>query len=234
MPKYLGNLAQAEEAALSYMDPNFTVGPLALRCVFREEALHIAIQGTNNPSDWIFDLKAAPVERTLNGTLVRLECGFAQAGDELVPAAVAYLSPYKGYTLFMSAHSLGVPLVKRLAARLAELGFTVAGVLCLESPVTGNAAWEAYYASKGLNTLHVRHGRDLVPSVPPLNLGYVMPGQPGETIILDNEGVELEKQDLPAAWNLPAEIADTCRDHSIGPVIRAYRMWYEKQMKQGG
>ncbi len=226
---FLPPVAAAEEAALSYYDCHVTVASLGVRVSFRDNILHVSARGTANIRNWILDLKARAKKVTRGGVAVTVEEGFAEAWDALLTPVGDFLLNFREFPMMVNAHSLGCPIGRQLAAFLVEKGFIVVGALMLESPMTGERDFEEYYASKKIPTLYIRHGDDCVPILPGEALGYVFPGSVvggGETLILDEYGNARTAQTLPPGFNVIERVVDTCRDHGVGRVLRAYRLYH--------
>ncbi len=226
---FLPPVAAAEEAALSYYDCHVVAGSLGVRVSFRDGILYVSPRGTENIRNWLLDFRAKLIRVTRNGVAVTVEEGFAEAWDALLNPVGEYLLNFRNTPIFIPAHSLGCPIGRQLGAFLVEKGFIVVGALFLESPMTGAIDFENYYASKKIPTLYVRHGEDCVPVLPGAALGYVFPGSVeggGETLILDEYGNARMAQPLAAEFNVIERMADTCRDHGVGRVLRAYRLYH--------
>lgn len=220
---YRGTLEQAEAARSAYSTPTFFVGAIAFYIKPCNGYVVIGVRGTANIQDVIYDLKCPPVPRAGIG---KMEEGFAQASDECIQRLPDAINDYKnGVPIFFGLHSLACPVGRRCAAHLVDLGYRVEGVLCLESPLTGDREFEAWYARHGIPTLYVRHGADGVCVVPPECLGYVYPGSDAETVILSDEGAVLHRQPFEEGWRIVENVLETVRDHSIDRVIPAYGKW---------
>ncbi len=224
---FLAPVVAAEEAVLAYADSHVTSGHLGVRVSIRDGIVYVSARGTANVQNWLLDLKAEKVRVTLCGHAVTLEKGFAEAWNIIRLPILEYLVKYRAWKIVLSAHSLGCPIVRQMGGELVDAGFNVVAALCLESPMTGGDDFESWYTSKAIPTTYVRHGEDCVPVVPGTRFGYVFPGNDAQTLILDNYGNRLKAQPLAAEFNLVERAVDTCRDHDVGAVLRAYRLYCE-------
>lgn len=229
MTRFLPPIEIAEQAELAYADPVITVGALGVRAVVRNGVAVLAFRGTANLSNWILDAHDELVQVTEAGQTFRMEAGFKEGSDQLLEPVGNFMVQCTGMPVWVTGHSLGCPLGVRVAAWLKEQGFNIVGGLWLESPQFSDAAGAAYFASKGYANRFIRHAADLVPNVPGTGKGYVFPGAPDETLILDDNGIELDRQPLPPEWNFIEDIEDTKRDHDVGAVLRAYRLFLGRQ-----
>ena len=164
-------LAAAVSAASDGLLPAASTRALVAR---RHDVAWLAFQGTDPlvAANWITDLDA---RRGADG----VARGFRQALDVAWPEIAAILgrAAIAGRPLFVSGHSLGGSLAVLAALRLATepaAGGRPAAVFTFGMPRTGDAGFAARYDACGLTgrTLRLVYGRDVVPAVPPSELGF--------------------------------------------------------------
>lgn len=221
---YRGTLEQANSASLAYSNPTYFIGSTAFNIRPIDGVLYIGGRGTDNFTNIVYDLECPPVPRD-NG-LYKMEQGFAEESDLCLVHLTDAISDYKnGVPILIGLHSSACPVGRRCARKLVDLGYRVEGVLCLESPLTGDQAFEDWYSGAKIPTRYIRHNRDGVCVVPPTWLGYVYPGQDGETTILADDGTVLDRQPFEEGWEFIENILDTKPDHDVDRVISAYTKW---------
>ena len=117
-------------------------------------------------ANWITDLHFV---RDASG----VHRGFAQALDLMWPE-IAALLPRDGTRLLFAGHSLGAALAQLAALRAFEtLGLAPDAVYGFGTPRVGDAAYAARAnAAFGMRHCRLAHGQDIVPSLPPVALGF--------------------------------------------------------------
>ena len=134
----------------------------------------VICRGTE-PHDWN-DIKAdADAISVLAESVGRVHRGFKKEADDLWPRLERELKAYD-QPLWFAGHSLGGAMATICAARckLAEIPSNPDGLFTYGSPRVGNQRY--------INFVRLRHYRwvnnnDIVPSVPPMWLGYTHSGQ---------------------------------------------------------
>lgn len=221
---YRGSIEQANSAKLAYTSPTFWIGSTAFNIRPINGSLYIGGRGTHNFQNVIFDIECPPVPRA-NGRY-KMEQGFAEESDECLIHLPDAISDYQhGVPIFFGLHSSACAVGRRIARTLVDLGYRVDGVLCLESPLTGDQDFENWYSEAAIPTRYIRHNRDGVCVVPPTWLGYVYPGSEAETTILSDEGIVLDRQPFEEGWRAVENLPATLHDHDVDRVISAYSLW---------
>lgn len=151
-------------------------------------ALLIAVRGTANMANWLYDVDVAlrPSDY-LDG---RVHRGFAAASEEITEPLRRWMSGQGsliGRRVELCGHSLGGAIVTYLAPWLVMQGVAVSGVTTYGSPRVGDAgyvrAWNRWLSDV---SRRVVHSADLVPLLPMALMGYRHVG--GERVYFDRHG----------------------------------------------
>lgn len=141
----------------------------------------VSFEGTENIENWITDLEAAKVNFTYPGAPPGTEVhyGFYHAYmnvEEIVESTVkSLMTKYSSASLFVTGHSLGGALAAIASVALTtKFGYTVTHYT-LGQPRVGNPLFADYFASTVATSYRFVHYHDIVPHVPPENLGFQHP-----------------------------------------------------------
>jgi hypothetical protein len=136
--------------------------------------LFIAFEGTDPfmVANWVTNFNFVPDH---NG----IHQGFATALEVCWPDITDAFRQAGGMPLFVAGHSLGAALAALCAARTAkDLGMNVHGVYTFGMPRAGTPGFARIYdALLGERTYRLVHGEDIVPTVPPSELGFMHVGR---------------------------------------------------------
>lgn len=212
------SLDLAECCDLAYDDPTFIVRNVACRILPRDGVTVVAFAGSNDCLDWIQDLCAFPRKRSGRGSI---HDGFADMFDECRRKLLQALQAIKG-PIKVVGHSAGGPLALQCAGDAKEAGLDVVEVQVLACPHVGDKEWAAYYRKQGIPTLRIIHGKDPIPNLPPLSMGYVLEA---DALVLGDNGQVLASQDLPANWRVLAVLVDALKDHPMPGYLKAIRLY---------
>lgn len=166
-PWGLTRVEQFAESARTLLPVSSTRGLIAER----DGALIVGFAGTDPVvlANWLtnFNARISPAD---------LHQGFEQAAAAIWERITPELSQAHaaGRPILITGHSLGGALAIVTAERLArESGFAPTAIYAYGMPRVGGAAFaQAYNRDLGAVTYRVVYGLDLVPTVPPLELGY--------------------------------------------------------------
>jgi Lipase (class 3) len=141
----------------------------------RLENLFVAFEGTDPfiTANWVTNFDFALDENGIHqGFAAALEVCWPEIANTLSRAA-------SGLRLFVLGHSLGAALAALCAARAKrELSLTAEGVYTFGMPRVGTPQFaRAYNALLGEQTYRLVHGEDIVPTVPPSELGFMHVGR---------------------------------------------------------
>jgi hypothetical protein len=142
--------------------------------VERDGFLFIAFEGTDPfvVANWITNFNFVPDQDGIHQ-------GFATALEICWPNITeAFRAAGAGMPLFVVGHSLGAALAALCAARAGkELGASVQGIYTFGMPRTGTPDFaRTYDALLGERTYRLVYGEDIVPTVPPSELGFAHVG----------------------------------------------------------
>ncbi len=166
--------------------------PPAALCVFR---------GSDEARDWWSNFRFVPADWPAGG---RVHKGFRDALDDAWSAVASALERL-GLPVLIGGHSLGGALALLAASRLRPAGGYAFG-----APRVGDEAFAA--TLDGIAAFRLRHGRDIVPSLPPSSPALRF-GSPGTEVLLDGVAPR-------TAWNdPPAPIGD----HAPARYVEALR-----------
>jgi hypothetical protein len=135
----------------------------------------VAFQGTDPfiTANWVTDFNLAVDQDGIHqGFGAALEVCWPDIRDTVIRAG-------SGLRLFVVGHSLGAALAALGAARAQrELGVTAAGVYTFGMPRVGTPEFaRAYNQALGEITYRLVHGEDIVPTVPPSEVGFMHVGR---------------------------------------------------------
>lgn len=152
--------------------------------VHTPHAIVLAFRGTTNLTDWFTNLQFRAVAPSLEGLPenARVHEGFALATEAVWPEIVAWLASERGdRPVWLTGHSLGAALAHVAAAGL--LGDTslvdsdAISLVTFAAPRVGNDAFGTFLATHLAPRIHrVVFADDLVPRLPPAELGYAHVG----------------------------------------------------------
>jgi len=213
------SLELAEAACLAYDDPNFFASNIQARILRRNGVTIIAPAGSNDTHDWVQNFEAILVQRGHGRTFK----GFAEMGDISRESFLAYIKSFPGPWEF-GAHSAGCAVALQWALWMAEAGMVPSRVQLLAAPTIWDAAGAAYYQTFNIPTLRIAMYQDPIAALPGLERGgaYESP-----MLILDPDGHEREKQDLPANWNVIELAMDAAKCHPMPHYLRGIRCFLQ-------
>jgi triacylglycerol lipase len=169
----VGNLWSLSEIAVIWQPAKSTLPISDTRAVAanRDGATIIAFAGTDplNLLNWVTDFYLGQPEADVHE-------GFLDAAGSVWPQISALVQDAKeqGRRLFLTGHSLGAAIALLIADCAArEKGLKSAEIFVYGAPRVGRAEFVAKYDSEfGKTTYRFVHGRDIVPTVPPAELGF--------------------------------------------------------------
>jgi triacylglycerol lipase len=169
-----------------------TEPPCASFIVWNDRERCLVFRGTDNLLDGELDLMAEPVPICVTGgPLLNVHKGLYLWMQRIMPKLEALPVEIGDRPLTLTGHSAG-GAVATLIAWLVDNDLLV---YTYGSPRVGQQDFvDAYNAKRSDQTMRVVHGIDLVPRLPPTDLGYQHVDRP---LILDSDGVVL----TAAAWN---------------------------------
>ena len=148
-----------------------------------------AFRGTKGIAEWIDDLnipktRFKPFHSNPKAPVpdqARVEDGFWEIYQSMQTSLFQLISKNEVKELCVTGHSLGSSLAELFTLDVTiSLGIAVTS-LNFACPRTGNQAWADYYdgltGDKGNPTFRVVNTKDLVPKLPPQDLGYAHVGQ---------------------------------------------------------
>jgi hypothetical protein len=143
--------------------------------VERQGCLFIAFEGTDPfvVANWITNFNFVPDQDGIHQ-------GFAMALEVCWPDITdAFRQAGADMPLFVAGHSLGAALAALCASRAGkDLGASVQGVYTFGMPRTGTADFaRTYDALLGERTYRLVYGEDIIPTVPPSELGFAHVGR---------------------------------------------------------
>lgn len=143
----------------------FESGPLQAALVQGKSVSFLAFRGTDEPGDWLVNLRARPVDRSTGGLV---HGGFARGFDDLWPDIARSLQSTR-QPVVATGHSLGGALATLFLSRAPlACGYTFG------APRVGD---EDFNDSLQAPLFRAVHGRDPVPSVPPRRWGFAHGGE---------------------------------------------------------
>jgi len=159
------------------------------------QTIVISFRGTQEDSleNWITDLESMNLVAYKNMSGIEVGEGFYDEWNDLksqVLDAVYQLNQtYPKYNIWVTGHSLGAAISILCAVELAQLGYSSSRIHVYNYglPRVGNENFSDFYRTLVPNTFRVVNGHDVVPHLPPMDLGfYHVPTEvwenPGETL----------------------------------------------------
>lgn len=145
----------------------------------------IVFRGTANPKEWIANFQARQSDYvTTAGVKGQVHTGFLRLYDQLSPQVRAIANQFaSAVPCYVTGHSLGGAMATLATADLVQNNRSLATQLQLYSyaaPRVGDLAFAKFLAAIAPNNFRVFNLSDLVPMVPPTDLGaqpYVHVGQ---------------------------------------------------------
>ncbi len=200
------DLILAEQAILSYYDPNFYAGNIQARILRRNGFTYICPAGSNDLKDWRQDLFHPLEPRDGRGRIFK---GFADMAEESRDKFLGYIESFPG-PYIMSGHSAGVPVMAQWAGWMTSRGRKPSVVQMLAGPCIGDAGWAAYWASLEIQTLRIGLNHD------PVSEAYKSCGgvPECETLYLNRDGVVAPRK---------SEDLALFTEHPSGHYLRAIR-----------
>lgn len=167
----IGNLWSLSKIVAIREDSKSTLPMSATRAIAaqRDGATIIAFAGTDplNLLNWVSDLYLGHPKADVHE-------GFLDAAASVWPKIVGLVQDAneRGRRLFLTGHSLGAAIAVVVADRAArEKGLQSAEIFVYGAPRVGRAEFVKRYRF-GSTTYRFVHGRDIVPTVPPTELGF--------------------------------------------------------------
>jgi triacylglycerol lipase len=183
-----------------------------------DHAVILAFAGTDPLSfaNWITDFDWVP-------KCGDLHTGFRMAVDVAWNDSreAAQRAAQEGLRLYITGHSLGAALAALTANRLqSELGIVADAVYAFGMPRAGGPGLVAEYGvNLGMRTFRFVHGSDIVPTVPPPQLGFQHVGRPLFCGRYD-KFTPPPSDDCSSNAPLPADAALTTLREEIGNLLR--------------
>ena len=136
-----------------------------------DEVIIIAFRGTESIEDWLTDLKTKffPIKRGR-----RVHQGFNEGLDYIWDDLLDLLNHYNDThrTIWLTGHSLGGALATLAVDRLLD-GWQINGLYTFGSPRVGDKKFRKHFDSQFRHrTYRFVNDEDIVPRVPPRNIGY--------------------------------------------------------------
>jgi hypothetical protein len=144
----------------------------------------VAIRGTETPDEWIADA-AFPTAAFPGAAGIEVEGGFLdvytrwparQSPPSLRESLFAYLKSVTVSQLIVTGHSLGSALAALFAFDVATNLNVTPTLVTYACPNVGTAAWAAAFKAAVPDAFRVYNSQDIVPFLPPTNMGYVSVG----------------------------------------------------------
>ncbi|MCL6501525.1 MAG: lipase family protein [Pirellulales bacterium] len=170
---------------------------MAVYVVSAKNVAVIAFRGTDDPADWLVNLKALSM-RTPHG---RVHRGFASTYTKLEKEVMAALQKQQPKHLWVTGHSLGGALAVVCAHRLIEIEkLPLHGVITFGQPMVAKKGL-ADYLDKQLLGRYARivNGADIVPQVPPAYAHC------GSLLHLTDDGIRRSEAKRPVGGAHPDE-----------------------------
>lgn len=135
-----------------------------------DEVIIIAFRGTESIEDWLTDLKTKflPIKRG------RVHQGFNEGLDYIWSDLIDLLNRYNDTrrTIWLTGHSLGGALATLAVDRLLD-GWKINGLYTFGSPRVGDKKFRKQFDAQFRHrTFRFVNDEDIVPRVPPRNIGY--------------------------------------------------------------
>lgn len=155
------------------IDPNGPAGIFGYAGYSSTEII-FAFRGTSSVENWLRDAEFFQMAYAgVPGAEVHY--GFYQAYKTIAPvvraAATKLRTMFPALPIIVTGHSLGAAISGFTALDLAEQGFQDVRGYSFGQPRMGNAVFAAHYATKVPFTWRVVNEHDIVPHIPPVNLG---------------------------------------------------------------
>jgi triacylglycerol lipase len=135
----------------------------------------VVFRGSSSVRNWIHDLEVAKV-----GYATFPECGCSVhrgfyesvlgVREDALTAVAKLIADYPGDRVFVTGHSYGAACAQFMAMELAKGGIP-ADVYTYGSPRVGDSLYSSFMTLV-LNHVRVTHSRDIVPHVPPKEMGF--------------------------------------------------------------
>lgn len=168
------------------------VEPFGFLAVQQSGGLNVlAIRGTETVLDWVADAEFSLVDFAYGAG--KVEKGFNAVFEGMIPDLSAILSDLSAKSLVVSGHSLGSSLTTLIGPyAVQEHGIGVANYNTA-SPLTGDQAFATFTEGlSGLSTFRLVNLDDIVPRLPPEELGFVHVG-PAAQFSESHGSTELER-----------------------------------------
>ncbi|KAG0167120.1 hypothetical protein DFQ28_002808 [Apophysomyces sp. BC1034] len=148
-----------------------------------KKTIYLVFRGTNSLRNFIVDMKFISMDYPpVKGA--KVHNGFYQsyqgAAPLLIPEMQKQLTQYPDYQIVAAGHSLGAAqaLLAALDLYQRDTRFTSSNmrVMTAGCPRVGNPDFAYYVESTGIQFTRIVHKRDIVPHLPPENMGFLHPG----------------------------------------------------------
>lgn len=145
---------------------------------YREDTVVVAFRGTQADSlaNWISNLDASHLNPYPNVANAYVHAGFYDSyqsvQDEVRNATKELIAKVNPTRIAVTGHSLGAALAILCAADLASLYKLPVTVYDFGSPRVGNTYFVSYFQSVVHTTYRIVNQADMVPHLPPKNLGF--------------------------------------------------------------
>jgi predicted lipase len=185
----------------------------------KDSCLDVCIRGTYNIVDFVTDVKTEMIDVPMATSRLprpRIHDGFEEDTFSLLLAVNTAVAQTAPKTIRFRGHSLGGAIATALA-RMARFPGQCE-VITFGSPRVGDKTFVAWQGDRIVRSIRVVHDRDLIPCLPPANLGYV---HVDKLLHLTQDGDRLRwfhrlfrriTGDLPLLEDHPIHLyADACR-----------------------
>jgi len=144
----------------------------------------VAFRGTETPDEWIADA-AFPTAPFPGAAAIAVEGGFldvytrgsaGQGPPPLRDALFAYFQSVTVTELIVTGHSLGSALAALFAFDAATNMKATPTLVTYACPNVGKAAWATAFNAAVPDAFRIYNNQDIVPYLPPTNMGYVSVG----------------------------------------------------------
>jgi predicted lipase len=140
------------------------------------KSIIVSFRGSSNIKNWISNLNAARTTYAVCSGC-QVHSGFNSAynlvKNDLHSLVEQYTAMFRGSRIMVTGHSLGGALAILAASDFITLYGKVDEVYTFGQPRVGNAAFGLWYQQKVPQTYRLIHYADIVPHLPPSNLGFV-------------------------------------------------------------
>ncbi|KAI8081737.1 lipase [Halteromyces radiatus] len=158
-----------------------------------QKMIFVVFRGTNSIRSAIVDMNFVKTDYTPVGNGAQVHAGFLQSylevQDKVITEVSNLVSQYPDYGIQYTGHSLGAAQAVLGAMdayqRIKQISSSNLKIHTYGEPRVGNKQFAAYVKSTNVSKVRAVHASDLVPHLPPMNMGFLHSGT--EYWIRDND-----------------------------------------------